>query len=272
MKKSILLCLVLPISLHLFAQKSFVKFQVGYAFPIVNERLTTNTSQTFSASSSASTTSGIYGSYGNGVQFEVGYEYEFSEKLSFQLDALYLLGNDVKSNLFFSNNGANFSQNQSINSRFYEIAPLVKFNLLSDKSVSPYVVIGPTVGFGNFSNSVTTPGSIPSQNEEYLRSYSGPLAIGAKSGLGVKFTKGTIGLYAQVTLISLSFSPSSSEITRYSVGGVDNLKNLTVRQKQTVYKENTSSSNPDTTKPFEALKFYFPLSSVSFNIGFIVRL
>jgi Outer membrane protein beta-barrel domain len=269
MKKVILSGIILFAPLNLFAQKSFLKFQVGYAFPIVNATLASNTSQT----STASTVSGVYGSYGSGLQFEVGYEYALSEKTFLQIDALYLVGNDVKRNTIFSVSGNNFSQNQSISSRFYEIAPLIKFNILSEKSLTPYAIIGPTIGFGNFSNTVTTPGSSPSQNEEYLRNFSGPIALGAKSGLGVKFTKGTFGFYAQVTLINLSFSPSSSEITRYSVGGVDNLKNLTVRQKQSNYKENVVfSPNPDTTKPAEELKFYFPLSSVSFNIGLIVKL
>lgn len=269
MKKAILSGFILFASLTLFAQKSFLKFQVGYAFPIVNATLASNTSQT----STASTVSGVYGSYGSGLQFEVGYEYALSEKISLQMDALYLIGNDVKRNTFFSVGGNTFSQNQSISSRFYEIAPLIKFNILSEKSIAPYAVIGPTIGFGNFSNTVTTPGSTTSQNEEYLRNFSGPIALGAKSGVGVKFTKGAFGFYAQVTLINISFSPSSSEITRYSVGGVDNLKNLTVRQKQTNYKENVAfSPNPDTTKPAEELKFYFPLSSISLNIGLLIKL
>jgi hypothetical protein len=52
MKKALISGLTLFMSVSLFGQKGFLKFQVGYAFPIANEILAANVSQTNNTSSS----------------------------------------------------------------------------------------------------------------------------------------------------------------------------------------------------------------------------
>ncbi len=268
MKVVLLSGLVLFVSASLFGQKSFLKFQVGYAFPIANATLTTN----FSTNNGVNSSSGVYGSFGSGLQLEAGYEYMFSEKISAQLDATYVLGNDAKGNFSINNNGNAFSQNRSINARFVEISPLIKFNLVSDKMMTPYVAIGPMVGFGSVTSNILIPGG-GSGDQELQQKYSGPISLGAKSAVGIRFSKGITSFYAQVTLINLSFTPSTSEIIKYTDGGVDKLSTLTVQSKQTVYKESiTSNSNASSSQPTEALKIYLPLSSVSLNIGFMIKI
>jgi hypothetical protein len=260
----------------LFGQKGFVKFQVGYAFPIAGSTIATND---LSQSAGTITSTAVDGSFGSGTQLEIGYEYPFSEIISCQLDALFLFGDDVKGNLQVSNinNGGSIStQNQSTRARFFEISPLIKFNIVGNRSLTPYIAIGPNVGFGTINNtSISNTSSIVGDIESQ-RVYTGPISIGSKAAIGIRWTKGLICFYGQLTLINLSFAPSHSEITKYIVGGVDQLNTLPIRSKQTIYSESvtfvTPNPIPNNSQPREAMKFYFPLSSVSFNVGFIIKL
>lgn len=268
MKKHFLigLFLVILISNDLFGQKSRIKFQIGYAFPIISGQLTTNY---IVQSSSSVNLSGVYGSFGSGLQLESGYEYCFSQIISGQLDVLYSLGNEVNS--FTSNpinNGTTFSRSESISARFFEISPLIKFHFSSSKRIIPYVALGPNIATGTINSK-----SIIQTSDELHRVYTGPISIGSKAALGLRLTNGRIGFYGQLTVIGLSFAPSRSEVVKYFSAGMDQLSYLPVRAKQTIYVESTTTtSNPDNLKPREELRVYFPLSSISFNIGFTIKL
>jgi hypothetical protein len=247
---------------HSFAQKSIVKLQIGYGIPLANDLLA-NSAATNSAGSTTYT--GVYGSYGSGVRIEGGYIYLLNTHLSLELDGAYLIGKQVNATY----TSPSFSQTQSSASHFYEVSPLLRMNLGGTK-VKPYAAVGPVFGFGNIVSSYFSGGTNGSDVE---RQYTGSGAVGAKSVVGTEFTQGRFIFYAQVTMINMNYGPSKSEYTRYSLGGVDQLVNMTISQKQVVYKRTaTTGGTQDPNQPTEQLKFYTPLNSISMNVGVMFKL
>jgi hypothetical protein len=265
--KTVLLSIavILFLSINGFGQNSFLKFQIGYGIPLNTFAVGQNTQ----ISSASTTYTGVYGSYGSGLRLEAGFIHALNTRLNLEMDFTYLSGKSI--NFLYANNGT--TQNQNNSSRFYEISPMLRVNLGGSK-VKPYAAIGPVFGLGTVTANyvITTSGTINSR--EFQRQYSGSLAIGAKSVVGALLTQGSFIFYAQMTLIAMNYSPSKSEYTKYIVNGTDQLSMLTIRQKQTVYENSvttTNNSSPDPTKPSEALKFYFPFSSISLNVGVMFK-
>lgn len=246
---------------HGFGQKSTVKLQIGYGLPLMNSLLANNAA----TNNSGSTYTGVYGSYGSGLRIEGGYIYKLNTHLSVELDGAYLIGKQINST-YSSPTG---SQTQSSVSHFYEVSPLLRANLGGSK-IRPYVAAGPVFGFGNIVSSYLSGGT---NGSDVQRRYSGSFALGVKSAIGAEFTQGRFVFYGQVTMIAMNYAPSKSEYTKYSLGGVDQLVNMTTSQKQTIYKTAiTSGGTQDPTLPSEQLKFYTPLNSISLNAGVMFKL
>jgi hypothetical protein len=265
--KAILLTLTttLLFSVSSFGQKSMVKFQIGYGFPIASYLA----SQNAQVSSTGTTYTGVYGTYGGGFKLEAGYIGSLTGKLFLEMDFAYLIGKSI--NATVSGNGA--PQHQSISSRFYEISPLLRMNFSEDK-IKPYAAIGPVFGLGTVTSSTTSSNPATTSTNEAQRQYTGSVAIGAKSVAGAELTQGPFIFYAQITLIAMSYSPDKSELTKYTLNGINQLPSLTTYQKETVYKNSITTinnSNPDPTQPNQSLKFYIPFSNISLNAGVMFK-
>jgi hypothetical protein len=265
MKKRIVFSISLALTVlgNGFAQKSIVKLQVGYGFPLSSMLITENVQ----ASASSTNYKGVYGSYGSGFQVEAGYIRPLNKNLSIEMDFSYLIGKTYNS----SNNTGNNLQNQSTSSHFYGISPLLRVSFGGTK-IRPYGAVGPVVGFGNLLvDYAFTNGSSVSGNEIQHR-YSGSQAIGAKTAIGAEFTEGRFVFYAQLTATAISYAPSKSEYTKYTLNGVDQLAMLTTSQKQIVYKSSiTSTGAQDPNQPTEQIKFFIPFSSISLSAGVMFK-
>ena len=248
-----------------FAQKGIVKIQIGYGIPLTNSLA----GQSTQASSTSTTYTGVYGTYGSGLRLEAGYIRPLSSHLSLEMDVTYLIGKSI--NLTYTT--PNASQSQASSSLFYEISPLLRVNLGGNK-IKPYAAIGPVFGIGTVTsnNLSNNPGAINAS--EIQRKYSGSLAIGAKSVVGAELTQGRFIFYAQIAVIAMSYAPAKSEYTKYTLNGTDQLSMLTISQKQSVYKNSvttTNNSSPDPNQPTEQLKFYLPFSNISMNVGVMFK-
>ena len=252
--------LVLLTFTHGLGQKSMVKLQIGYGIPLANSLLANSAA----SNNSGATYTGVYGSYGSGLRIEGGYIYLLNTHLSLELDGTYLIGKKINAT-YTSPNG---SQTQSSGSHFYELSPMLRMNLGGTK-IKPYAGVGPVFAFGNIVSTFFSGGPNGSDVE---RTYTGSVAVGAKSAIGAEFTQGRFIFYAQATLIMMNYSPSKSTYTRYSLGGVDQLGNMTISQKQTIYKRTiTTAGTQDPNQPTEDLKFYSPLNSISMNMGVMFK-
>jgi len=257
--------LALLFSNSCFGQKSMLKLQIGYGIPLTNSLA----GQNIQVNTSTTTYTGVYGSYGSGLRLEGGYIHALSTHLSLEMDFTYLIGKSINST--YSANGT--TQNQSSSSQFYEISPLLRVNLGGSK-VKPYLATGPVLGLGSLTSNNVSSNSSTINGSEIQRKYSGSAAFGAKSVVGAELTQGKFIFYAQLTMIAMSYAPSKSEYTKYTLNGTDQLSQLTISQKQTVYTNSVTTINngsPDPNKPSEQLKFYLPFSNISMNVGVMFK-
>jgi hypothetical protein len=267
MKTKILFTAILALlfSNGCFSQKSILKLQVGYGIPLVNDSQFPTSIQ---LNSSSTTYTSVYGSYGSGLRFEVGYIRPLSTHLALEIDATYLSGKAISSTY----NSSTTFQSQTSSARFYEISPMLRVNLGGDK-VKPYGAIGPVIGFGTTTADYVLSRTGATNAKETQVRYSGSAAIGAKSVVGVELTQGKFIFYAQITMIAMSYAPTKSEYTKYTLNGTDQLSQLTISQKQFVYKGSVTvtGNSPDPSKPTEQLKFYLPFSNISMDVGVMFK-
>jgi hypothetical protein len=258
MKKQLLLIvLALSISVGTWAQKSSVKLQVGYGVPLAGSSLSRNSSQSGSNYSSSI----VSGSLGSGFTLEAGYTYSFAPLISAQVDFTYLAGKEYNS----TQTASVFLQTDSYSGNFFQMAPLIRFDV-GEGQIHPYAAVGPAFGFGSMKLKHYEDNDGGTLDEE--EKYSGSVAIGTKSVLGLELSKGNVGFYVQATMVNMSYAPSKSEITKYISNGTDMLAQMQTYQKVTEYKDSISSNGQfDPTQPSQQLFNYFPLSSISLSIG-----
>jgi hypothetical protein len=79
-----------------------------------------------------------------------------------------------------------------------------------------------------------------------------------------------LSFFAEFNFLNMTYTPARSEITQYTIQGLDNLTTLTIKQRQTNYYETLLTtpltSIPD-TEPNQALRKTFSMGSVGLNIG-----
>jgi hypothetical protein len=236
-----------------------------------------------------STRSILKGSLGGGFNAEIGYNYSFTPLISAQLDMTFTSGKNISANeSYYSANTSSNTYNASYDSytwssSFYQIAPLLRFDLGGEGKIHPYMAVGPVLGFVKLNeerNSKSESGTIETQtpsvsyNKRELK-YTGSAPVGIKSVLGLEYTRGSLGFYAQATMVNMTFAPDKSEVTKAlsinSNGEVtDNLPQYSVRNKITEYKKSytTDGNAPyDSTKPDQKNTVYYSLSNIGLNLG-----
>jgi hypothetical protein len=244
-----------------YAQRMQAKFQLGYGVPLVNTpqwTLLSNNSYTVQSFS-----------FGSGLRAEAGVVRQLKKNLSIQLDAAYLSG---KKNSLHQVSGTSFS-NAVYYSKFYDVSPLIRFTMEESK-IKPYIAVGPIFGFGKFYRDLESGTSGSTNVVTSSREYKGSYAFGTKSELGVQLQRGKINYYAQLTVITMRYSPTSSELTSYVVYSSNQLSSLTTAQKQTVYVNSVPSTTttPNPSQPSQSLKSSYVFDSVSLNVGMMFTL
>jgi len=243
-----------------FAQRMQAKFQLGYGVPLVNTPqwgLVANNNVTVESFS-----------FGSGLRVEGGLVKSLTKNLSVQLDAAYLSG---KKNSLHQVSGTSFS-NAIYYSKFYDVSPMIRFTV-GESTIKPYVAVGPIFGFGKFYRDLESGTSGSNNVVTSTREYKGSFAFGSKSELGVQLQRGKFNYYAQLSVITMRYTPTSSELTSYVVYTSNQLSSLTVAQKQTVYLGSVPA-NPtnNASQPTQTLKSSYVFDSVSLNIGVMFTL
>jgi hypothetical protein len=98
------------------------------------------------------------------------------------------------------------------------------------------------------------------------------VAVGLTGALGIAFGGETMKLFIEAEVVSLRWAPSSSEVTGYSVNGVDKLSTLSVEQRKTNFDNSTfSDSRTPSNGSVEStsVKSYFPFSNLGLKAGFM---
>lgn len=212
----------------------------------------------------------VKGSLGKGMQTGLYFGYMFNSNIGGELGISYLLGGKTNGDYFKYNSG---KEDYSISARMIRFTPALRFALLNEKKLNPYVKVGVVVGIA---------GKITEQNtfedigcncgdRETTLEYSGGISLGASSSLGINYAMNDhLSLFGEAGFISQSWAPAKSVYTAYTVNGTDALSNLTVSQKETEYVEtySTSTTTPaPTTEASKSTKIFFPFSSWGINAG-----
>ncbi len=155
------------------------------------------------------------------------------------------------------------------------VIPSVVITAGLDK-VNPYARFGVVLGvypvMRNFYEA-DQPTVNPPKKIEAILEYTGGIALGfsATGGVTFKINK-LISLYAELNYIGMSFAPTESELTKFTVDGVNQLTTLNTKQRETLYvtKLNLNEKIPDTSPNKELLKNY-PLNSVGASFGVMFK-
>lgn len=204
----------------------------------------------------------IYGTFGQGIPFGVEFRYLFGDNFGLQLDATYLLGSDVTN---FELLDAGIEQSATTKTTQFRIAPTMIFKTgfgIYSKFGAIIPLTGKTVAT---SRNVNGGGiGIPSEIDQTI---SGKFGLGFIGALGYELTLGNLGIFGEVEYIGLAIKRATSEITKYDVGGVDQLPNFTDDQINTTYEDETTLGGmtvQGTSASFSSIGVNI---GVRFNIG-----
>jgi hypothetical protein len=204
----------------------------------------------------------IYGTYGQGIPFGLEFIYLFGDNFGLQLDASYLLGSDVVNSEVLT---AGFEQSTITKTTQFRVAPALVFK--SDLGIySRFGAVIPLVG-KTTSTSENPNGGGPGVPSEIIVDAKGKFGVGYVGALGYQLSMGNVAIFGELEYIGLSVKRSSTEITTYKVGGVDQLPFLTDDQINTTYEDMTTfggTTGQGSSSPYNSIGVNI---GVRFNIG-----
>jgi hypothetical protein len=256
-------------AINLSAQKMYFGVQTGYGFA-------TSAGQANLVNSETSPESGTYeimkGGYGEGINTGVFIGRFLTRNIGIELAANYLFGKHLttKSTYWAYLYSSETTVSGSI--KMLQLTPQLVFRARPSK-ITPYAKVGLTLGLGTTLTEdilkyvAADPG--PYEIESTQKS-TGNIPVGFSSTLGATYEIGAMmDLFVEFRLLTMAYSPSKTSVTAHN-----NLDNLTISQKETIYLdkiEYDDVAGPD-DKPSETLRISLPLSAVSFNLGLKILL
>ena len=222
-------------------------------------------------------------SMGKGICINWGLGYMVNGNFGFELGMSYLIGAkttgnhtniDVSDNTFPITTTTENERTYSAN--MFRINPSI---IISSgmEGINPYAKFGMIFGFAsinreeNNSSSAfysSTDTTIITKTALTMKA-DGGVAIGFSAAFGCNFViNSNLSFFGEFNLVSLSYAPTKSEITSYSVDGEDILSKMTVAQKQIEYYDILIPNSTQTKDmPSQALKKSISFGSIGLNIG-----
>ncbi len=237
------------------SQGLFVTVHGGYGLGAETQTIGMN----YNASSVSPSASVVSGSYGEGAKAGGSVGYMFTENFGVELAFSYWFPKSVDYQAIYPG----MTSSVSMKGSGFVAVPSVVISGGKD-APSPYARVGLVLGVPNLKEEIRQ--IQPSSNSETDLQEKGGFPLGYTGALGVNIPAGgSVDIFAEAVLYSLTYSPSSYEYTRYIVNGVDRLPSL---QRKTVdYKETVSSTDQSATTAVR-----IPFSSVGFAAGVRIRL
>ena len=217
-----------------------------------------------------------WGSMGQGLQLGAKVGYFFSDNLGFELGIDYFMSaegviGDVELTMA---PGMVYSNDVTAKSNQLRLVP--QLVMKSDMGVySRFGIIVPVMGKTVVTKKEVTPGASTTTADVEME-FKGKFSIGFAGALGYEYAlSDNLNLFGELQYTGLTIRGSSSEVTKYSVNGADQLPGMTTIQKETTFVDelDASSNNgsyntsPDASKPLDDLRSSTVYSSYGFNIG-----
>lgn len=270
-----LTCIVLVTSVNATTLKTgnpYLSMSFGYAFPATGYVSGATVKET-----SYFTTYEINKNSPN-RGFNIGLHggYMFNPYIGADLGINYLKGSNVRI-YEYNNIQPGVTNEQTINSeaRSLRITPAIKFTG-GYKGVNPYLRVGVGVFLLNrqtdFQSYSIYNGTAYSTSKA-TREIKGSVSLGFNGAIGLEYKINQIYFFSEISLFNQTFLYKSSEITAFTVNGVDNLGQLTTAQKKTEYSANFDiPKTTDSNSPMKSPVVSMPFNNYSFNLGLTIPL
>lgn len=265
-KKIFLALTVISLSFNAFSQ-AYLKLGVGYNMAAPKTEMGADITTTKSEV--------VKSSYGKGISPALSFGYMFNEHLGAELGLSYLLGGKTEyTEVDVTSSGGVDYTTTTVNTTkakgVYVLPALVVRGGSAESKLRPYARVGlalPVAGkVVTEQNGTTTPSNAKT---EITAETKGKLSLGYTGAFGVTYSLSeNLGLFVELTGTSLNIWAKSTELTKYSVNGTDQLANLQTIQKETEYASSVSDTdNRDVSKARKALDTSAPFSSLGLTVG-----
>ena len=264
----------------------YIDFNLGYNFGLNSQVLGYNNTNSQAANGDyTSKNEVITGSFGKGMNIGGTVGYMFNANIGAELGINYLMGGTTSSEDINSSAivGQEYSKTSTtdMSASMLQLNPSIVFSL-GKEGFNPYAKFGMVIGTsGKITGEETLSGnewdgssnSVVAVNATKTHELSGSTAFGWSAAIGGTYAfNENMGLFGELNMINMGWSPSKGEITEYKEDGVDMLVGSTVRDRETDYVNETTwtstPSTPDETKPNESLKNTYSFGSMGIKVGF----
>lgn len=214
------------------------------------------------------TNTNIYGSLGKGIKPVIKFGYMFNENMGFELGFNYLLGSKVTAtdvNVPNVQVGTGVAQ-----AKIMALAPSLVFKA----DCGGYTRMGLYLPFsGKTTQHVDMKMGASAAQTLQTTEFKGRFSVGFTSAIGYLYSlNDKMGIYGELEYIGLTIKRNTSEITEYSVAGVDQLPNMKTYQIQTEYvDELPSTPQTDMNVAKKSLSSVSQYSSFGINLGFVYK-
>lgn len=211
--------------------------------------------------------------YGTGLPFVLAAGFNFNDHFGVELGIDYFMGfaskyyeKDSYSNYDYKTKGSMLSLVPALVGRF-EVGNL-----------SPYARLGLMIGVMNSVITTADGSSTYPEKSSYttdwkMKKYGG-VAIGVQAAVGTEFKLGEMfSLFGEFQLYGISYAPKKGKFKEYNQNGVDQLPNMTTKDKEWVYLKEVdyNKSIPD-TEPDESAKRSYHFNNVGLVVGVKINL
>ena len=257
MKKNLFLILAIALATTMSAQ-FYAGLGVGYGFGASKRVLGQEINGT--------TTTNLYGSFGQGLNIQPKLGYMFNENMGFELGINYFMG--ATQTIGKTTTGLTEGKSSGL-----ILAP--QFVLRTESGVyTRFGIFMPVMGKTIITSTDSDWGGSGVQGDMEMES-QGSFSLGIVGAVGYNIAiSDNMNLFAELQYSAMSMKSGTSKYTKLEVGGQDQLANMDTFDKETTYVDeltasSNTSSNPNYNKDAakEALKDTAPFSAIGINIG-----
>lgn len=270
------------------AQSFYLKFGGGYSFPSASTLIgsssngiylkETDPENGFYLPAYIRSGDAVTGSYNSGVTASATFGYQTSSNMGFEVNLGYVFGKKYKAYTEHTDmiDEAVINTSKSVITTYSRNAYVAPAFVLTagERNLRPYLSAGVVLAMAQVEVRSNSRSDYDGDNGTSGRTekYSGGLSFGLRGGAGLELKLNEkLGLFSELSLISMSYYPRERETTRYEEDGENLLATMNEYTRKTKYTKSTQSdtrSDADpASQPSKALRFSFAMSSITAQAG-----
>lgn len=214
---------------------------------------------------------GIYGSFGSGLTFSAAFGMPFGKSsFGWDLENSVLLGKTYK-NRSVSYDGIETKVRNEQHAFSYQITPSLTYNF-PWKKLSPYLRVGPILGFTKIFSDVTIVNT-SQPKVEYTFEYRGGMSLGIKTAIGasLELSRRT-RFFWEISLNNMTYAPKEGWLTDFDVQEVSELDEFTNDERTIKFEKDYTLRADDDDEITVQTKRRHAMSALALNLGIIIKL